>query len=71
MIILFLFLVAADIPINTSAQDQSHPVVQYAHDRFYVFWYDMRHYSPERSIYGARITGSGNVIDSLGIPILN
>jgi len=68
--VLFLFFIGSDVPINTCNQDQSHPVVQYAHEQYYVFWYDMRHYSPERSIYGARIGVNGTVIDTLGMPVL-
>jgi hypothetical protein len=69
VIIPIFLLFTADIPICTASQDQAHPVVQYAHDRYYVFWYDMRHYSPERSIYGARIAENGTVIDPEGIPL--
>ena len=70
MITFVLALVAADIPINTAVLDQAHPVVRSAHGQYYVFWYDMRHYSPERSIYGARVAANGTVLDPGGVPLL-
>ncbi|MBN2620476.1 hypothetical protein JXB22_05225 [candidate division WOR-3 bacterium] len=65
-----VLLVTADFVVSDYVQDQSHPVVLHAHDQYYVYWYDMRFYSPERSIYAARISESGNVLDPLGKPIL-
>lgn len=68
--LLLCFLLTGDFAINNSVLDQSHPVVLHAYDQYYVFWYDMRFYSPERSIYAARVTESGNVVEPLGTPIL-
>jgi hypothetical protein len=64
-----LFVVTGDFAISNTAQDQLYPVVLYAHDQYYVFWYDMRFYSPDRSIYAARVSENGNVIDPFGKPI--
>lgn len=68
--VLCLFLFGDDIPISTSFQDQSRPVAQFALDQYYVFWYDMRHYSPDRAIYSARIAENGTVIDTQGVPVM-
>ena len=68
--VLCLFIFAVDIPVNTSYQDQSQPSVQCALNQYYVFWYDMRHYSPERAIYCARISEGGAVVDTQGVPLM-
>jgi hypothetical protein len=67
--LIFLFLVV-DFPVTTAVLSQHYPVVQYINDQYYVFWTDLRHYSPDRSIYGARVTGNGLVIDPEGRPII-
>jgi hypothetical protein len=67
---LVLCLIGSDFMISESIQDQSYPVVEFAHNQYYVFWYDMRHYSPDRSIYAARVTENGMVIDPQGRPVL-
>ena len=66
MLLLWLTLAGTDFPINTSIQDQSYPVITYAHDLFYVFFYDMRYYSPDRSISCARVSEDGTVLDPEG-----
>jgi hypothetical protein len=70
MFILLLFIVDTDFPISCEILHQQYPVVTYANNLFYTFWYDMKYYPPDRAIFGARITGEGMVIDPLGKLIL-
>jgi hypothetical protein len=62
---LALFIITIDFPINTWLEDQFAPVVIFANDQYNVFWVDHRFY-PERSIFGARVTPKGVVLDREG-----
>ena len=67
MILSLLFiLINADFPISTDYLDQHYPVVEFANGQYYVFWTDMRFYSPDRSIFGARVANDGTVLDPDG-----
>ncbi|GAG85473.1 unnamed protein product, partial [marine sediment metagenome] len=57
-------------PISVDYDDQYYPAIQFADDTYYVFWEDYRFYPPDRSIYAARVTSAGTVIDSAGRLIL-
>ena len=59
-----------DFPISTAYEDQYYPVVLFVDSLYYVFWQDMRLYSPTRSTYGARVTTTGQVLDPNAKPIL-
>lgn len=67
---LLLLLIAGDFQISTEIQDQFYPVVTFAYDKYYVFWYDMRFYSPDRSIFAARVATNGTLLDPAGKLIL-
>ena len=53
-------------PVSDAFQDQNYPVVIHCQDQFYVFWHDMRYYSPDRSIFGCRVSYAGIVLDPGG-----
>lgn len=63
---LLFMLVGADFTISTAPEDQQLPVVLYADTQFCVFWQDMRHFPGDRSLYGARVTQEGTVLDEEG-----
>ena len=63
--LLFVFI-NADFPISTDYLAQHYPVVGFAYAQYYVFWTDMRFYSPDRSIFGARVATDGTVLDPDG-----
>ena len=66
MTVLVLFL-TTDFVISAEAEDQHLPVVVYADTHFCVFWQDMRHFPGDRSLYGARVTQDGAVLDQDGV----
>ena len=59
-----------DFPISTAYLSQHYPVAEFIDNQFYVFWIDMRYYSPDRSVFGARIMPDGTVIDPDGCLIM-
>ena len=63
---LLLIFIPTDFPVSTAYLSQHYPVVDFVSDQYYVFWTDMRYYSPDRSIFGARVTTDGTVIDPDG-----
>jgi hypothetical protein len=63
--LLFIFI-NADFPISTAYLAQHYPVVEFANNQYYVFWTDLRFYSPDRSIFGARVALDGTVLDPDG-----
>ena len=64
---------AVDQPIIGPAPwDQNEPRVASDGTNFFVVWADARNFTganPEADIYGARVTGNGEVIDTSGIAI--
>jgi hypothetical protein len=68
MIHLLLALTAADFPICAAPGFTGYPAVTFAHDNYYVFWVDQRQ-SPLTSVYGARVTRSGTVLDPGGVEL--
>ncbi len=69
MTALLLFaLVGADFPISTAYDYTSYPSVAYAQGQFYVFWTDQRQY-PLKSLYAARVTKQGTVLDPTGVEL--
>lgn len=70
--LLFLLLIVAgiDFPVSVDPNDQNLPAVVYACDQYYVFWNDLRCYPPDRSVFAARVTMNGQVLDPQGIEIL-
>ncbi|MGD8979400.1 MAG: hypothetical protein PVH23_04970 [candidate division WOR-3 bacterium] len=66
MVVALIFaLVCSDFPISTAPNYTGYPSVCYANDQFYVFWIDQRNL-PLRSLYGARVTTDGAVLDPDG-----
>jgi len=63
---LLLVFINADFPISTAYLSQNYPVVGFANGQYYVFWTDLRYYSPDRSIFGARVANDGTVLDPDG-----
>jgi hypothetical protein len=55
------------IPISTATDSQHFPAVAWNGTNFLVVWQDFR--SGDYDIYGARVSGSGGVLDAAGIPI--
>jgi hypothetical protein len=66
--IVTLFLIRADFAICPAANFSGYPVVGFVQDQYYSFWIDQR-LSPLMSVYGARVTKSGVVLDSIGIAV--
>ncbi len=56
------------IPISTANNNQMFPSVTWNGDSFFVVWQDFRN-GKAWSIYGARVTPEGGVLDPEGIPI--
>ena len=63
---LLLFFIPADFPVSAAYLSQHYPVVYFISDQFYVFWTDMRFYSPDRSVFSARVANDGTVIEPDG-----
>jgi len=68
MLMLSLIMPVADFPICTAADEQYYPCAMYANDQFYVFWADFRYYDVDssQSVFGARVSTSGAVLDPDG-----
>lgn len=62
------FLISANFAICTDTSQQYYPAAIYANSQYYVFWADYRYYSSSGlySLFGARVTTSGNVLDPNG-----
>jgi hypothetical protein len=63
---LIVMFVLADFSISTAAEDQQLPVAVYTDTHFCVLWQDMRHFPGDRSLYAARVTQDGLVLDQEG-----
>lgn len=61
-----IILLGYDFAISADTDDQNFSTTHHACDQYYVFWEDLRFYPPDRSIFGARVTSSGTLVDSLG-----
>ena len=68
VLLLSLVLPAAEFPICTAADNQYYPCAIYANDQYYVFWPDYRYDAVDssQSIFGARVSTSGTVLDPDG-----
>jgi hypothetical protein len=65
---LLLCLVGADFPISTAPNYTGYPAVCWDGNRYGVFWVDQRQL-PKRSLYGARVTRDGTVLDPDGVEL--
>lgn len=65
---LSLILPGAEFPICTAVLDQYYPCTIYENGQYYVFWADYRYDSVDssQSIFGARVSTSGIVLDPDG-----
>ena len=63
-----LIVPAADFPICTAADEQYYPCGLYENGQYYVFWADYRYYDVDsaQSVFGARVSPNGTVIDPDG-----
>lgn len=66
MTAVLIMLMTADFSISTAPEDQQGAVALYADTHFCVFWQDMRHFPGDRSLYAARVTPDGAVLDQEG-----
>jgi len=68
-----LVLPGADFPICTAAEEQYYPCAMYENGQFYVFWADYRYggLDSAQSVFGARVSTSGTVIDPDGKCLYN
>jgi hypothetical protein len=68
VLMLSLILPGAEFPICTAADEQFTPCAIYENGQYYVFWADYRYDSVDsaQSIFGARVSTSGTVIDPDG-----
>ncbi len=66
ILIMSLCLVNADFSVCTATNNQCHPCVIFETGQYYVFWADYRYYSPDYSLFGARVSTDGVVIDPNG-----
>lgn len=63
--LLLLALVGADFPICTAPSSSAYPATVYANGQYNVFWVDSR-FGNRWSIFGARVTKQGIVVDRDG-----
>ncbi|UCD18955.1 MAG: hypothetical protein JSU64_05885, partial [candidate division WOR-3 bacterium] len=65
---LSLVMPAADFPICNAAGDQFYPCAIYENGQYYVFWGDYRYIDVDssQSVFGARVSTSGTVLDPDG-----
>jgi hypothetical protein len=62
-----MFLISADFPVSTAGDFQEYPAIYYTNNQFYVFWVDYRYRSSGYiSLFGARVSKTGTVIDTDG-----
>ena len=68
VLMLALVLPNAEFPICTAADNQFSPCAIYENDQYYVFWADYRYdgIDSSQSIFGARVSTNGTVIDPDG-----
>lgn len=65
LIALSLNLFNSDFSICNVNNNQQWPSAIYQNNQYYVFWEDERS-TPRYSLYGARVSASGTVIDANG-----
>ena len=68
VLMLSFVLPAAEFPICTAVDNQFNPCAVYENGQYYVFWTDYRYdgVDSSQSIFGARISASGTVLDPDG-----
>jgi hypothetical protein len=66
MEVLVYFMLSSNFFVCGNTYDQYYATTIYANNQYYVFWSDYRHYSPDYSLFGARVSNSGTVLDPNG-----
>lgn len=66
----FTILLGSAFPVSEAVNDQLYPTVTCVNDTCFVFWVDLRHYSPDRSVYAARVVSDGTVLDPGGCVVM-
>lgn len=66
LLVASLSLFRADFSICNATLDQYYPTAVFANSQYYVFWVDYRYYSPDYSLFGARVSATGTVLDPNG-----
>lgn len=68
LFMLSLIVPCADFPICNAADEQYYPCGVYENDQYYVFWADYRYYDVDssQSVFGARVSADGTVLDPDG-----
>lgn len=68
ILMLSLVVPCADFPICTAADVQEYPCAIFANNQYYVFWVDNRYHLVDsvHSVFGARVSTNGTVIDPDG-----
>lgn len=67
MTLTILLVEQGDFPICQAVDVQATPEIIFADSLFYVFWADFRYSSVDTySVYGARVTADGTVLDPDG-----
>ncbi len=62
------FLISVNFAVCTDTANQYYPAAIFANNLYYAFWSDYRYYNSSGlySIFGARITNTGIVLDPGG-----
>ncbi|MEO0081995.1 MAG: hypothetical protein ABIL25_06865 [candidate division WOR-3 bacterium] len=55
--------------ISLSEQTDENPAVASLGSEFFVVWQDKRNSGNDEDVYGTRVSGSGQVLDTAGIPV--
>ncbi|MCX7994747.1 MAG: hypothetical protein N3A65_03100 [candidate division WOR-3 bacterium] len=63
---LLILMFCADFVVCSADSDQVDPCVIKANNQYYVFWWDKRYMGELETIYGARVSNNGVVIDPNG-----
>lgn len=66
LLVMSLSLFGADFDVCNATLYQYYPASIFANSQYYVFWADYRYYSPDYSLFGARVSATGTVLDPNG-----
>jgi hypothetical protein len=66
LLVASLSLFGADFNVCNATLDQYYPSTIFVNNQYYVFWADYRYYEPDYSLFGARVSATGTVLDPNG-----